>query len=64
VRLYSDRAIVRLPYVKWVNNSGSLEYRMERLTGRLLTELLAIAEQEIADDADYTSRVNAIVWEV
>ena len=64
VRLYADRAIARLPYVKWINNSGSLEYRTERLTGKALDTLLAIAEQQVADDADYTERVKRIVWDM
>lgn len=63
VRLYSDRAIHKSPYVKWVNNSGSLAETTERYTGQLLEQLKAIAQQEVDDDADYEDRVRELLFQ-
>jgi len=57
VRLYSDRAIVRMPYVG--NTSGCAE-RVTRVIGNTLTALLAVARQQIADDVDYSERVREL----
>ena len=55
IRLYEDRTIVSMPYVKWVNNSGSLSYRQSRITGAAHARLIALAQQQIDDDADYSA---------
>lgn len=60
VRLYEDRAVYRHPYVKWVGQSGSLAYLSHRITGKMLTELLEIAKQQVNDSADYTNRVGEL----
>jgi len=54
VRLYPDRAVARMPFVKWVNNSGSLDESYQRITGPKHAQLLALAQAEIEDDADYS----------
>jgi hypothetical protein len=47
VRMYEGKAIVRMPYVKWVNNSGSLDFTKERIEpGYRLTKLLALVADE------------------
>ena len=61
VRLYADRAVVRIPYVKWVGNTGGYAERHERITGKLHAELLEIKRQETEDDVDYTGRVARLV---
>jgi len=61
VRLYSDRAIVLSPYVRWVGNTGSYAERHERITGTLHATLIQIAQQQTEDGADYTSRVRALL---
>lgn len=55
IRLYEDRAIVRMPGVKWQGNSGGYHLYRTRETGRKLAELLAIADRESADAEDYTA---------
>jgi len=57
VRLYSDRAIAHVPYVKWTGNTGTLATRTHRITGTDLAELITISGQEDADGCDYTDRV-------
>lgn len=64
LRLYKDRAILHYPTVRWVNNSGSLHYTSERITGRRHASLLKIAQEQADDAADYTDRVSEIVREV
>ena len=61
IRLYSDRAIVRAPYVKWVGNSGNLADSCERITGQRHRALLELATQEVEDSADYTGQAMSIV---
>lgn len=56
IRLYADRAIYKAPYVKWRNNSGSLDVETRRITGDDLKALLQIAKEEDEDGEDYTSR--------
>jgi hypothetical protein len=33
VRVYADKTIVTAPYVKWVNNTGTLAFRKVRFDG-------------------------------
>lgn len=54
IRLYEDRAIYKYYYTKWVGNSGTLAEGAARLDGSILQKLLTLAEQEVADEADYT----------
>ena len=54
IRLYCDRAIYRAPYVRWQNNTGSLDFQSRRIVGADLAALLKIATHEDEDDADYT----------
>jgi hypothetical protein len=63
VKLYEDRAIIKIPYVKWVNNSGSLDWSTERVTGKMLALLSTIAKQEVEDQEDYTDQVMDCVRE-
>jgi hypothetical protein len=51
IRLYEDRAVVKMPGVKWVGNSGCYHEYRYRITGSDLTRLLQIAQE---DDADGT----------
>ena len=64
VLLYEDRAIVRMPYVKWSGNTGGLDIARHRLVGRELQRLLEIARQQVEDSEDYTEQVKEIVWEL
>jgi hypothetical protein len=43
IRLYEDRAIVRMPYVKWIGQTGTLDFARNVYTGRILRKLLALA---------------------
>ncbi len=63
VRLYEDRALVVMPIVKWVGNSGGYAEIKSRITGRDLAKLLDIAKREIEDDAvgDYSEDVREII---
>lgn len=61
VRLYADRAVARIPYVKWVGNTGGYAEQHERITGKQHAELLEIARQQVDDEADYTDRVARLV---
>lgn len=63
VRLYEDRATLKMPYVRWLGNSGGPAVAVHRITGRDLDMLLQIAREEQKDDADYTSRVKEIIWD-
>jgi hypothetical protein len=54
IRLYADRAVVKMPGVKWVENSGSYHDYHYRITGSDLARLRQIAEKQEADDSDYT----------
>jgi len=63
LRLYPDRAILKYPTVRWVNNSGSLEHRATRIEGKVHAQLLKVAEQETQDAEDYTERVRELVWD-
>lgn len=64
IRLYEDRAIVRMPGVKWEGNSGGYHLYRTRETGRKLRDLLALAAQETADATNYTDRALEIVSDV
>ena len=57
VRIYADRAIVRMPGVKWEGNTGGYHLYRYRALGRCLRDLLALAQSEIDDDEDYTDSV-------
>jgi len=63
LRLYADRAVLHYPTVKWVNNSGSLKYCSMRIEGKTHARLLKIADNQIADDEDYTEEVKELVWD-
>ena len=64
IRLYEDRAIVRMPGVKWVGNTGGYHLYRTRETGRKLAGLLALAAQEKADETDCTDRALEIVSDI
>ena len=63
VRLYEDRAIVRMPGIKWQGNTGAYHlYRSlidssNRTDAEMLAQLLRIAANEAQDDEDYTEEV-------
>lgn len=61
IRLYADRAIVRMPGVKWTGNTGGYHLYRTHETGCRLTALLALANREHADSADYTDEALEIV---
>lgn len=61
VRLYADRAIVRMPGVKWKGNTGGYHLYRSRVVGREMTDLLALAQREIDDDEDYSDDVREIL---
>jgi len=61
IRLYEDRAIVRMPGVKWTGNTGGYHLYRTRETGRKLAALLAIAERETADAEDYSDEALEVV---
>ena len=61
IRLYEDRAIVRMPGVKWTGNTGGYHMYRTRETGRKLAALLAIAERETADAEDYSYEALEVV---
>lgn len=56
IRLYADRAIYKAPYVRWQNNSRSLDVSSRRIIGADHAALLKIASEEVEDAADYTKR--------
>ena len=65
--LYDDKAILHAPYVKWVNNSGSLAEHVVRFDAesgtKTLEQFRKIAAQEIEDEEDYTERIKELVWD-
>ena len=50
-RIYDDRTVAILPYVKWVGNTGGYAERKFRITGPAHAEILAA----INDGADDTA---------
>ena len=56
IRLYADRAIYKAPYVRWQNNSGSLDVETRRITGSDHAALLKIHQEEEEDGEDYSSQ--------
>jgi hypothetical protein len=66
--LYDDKAILHMPYVKWVNNSGSLAESVTRFDAesgaKTLAQFHKIAAQEIEDGEDYTERIQELVWDI
>ena len=56
IRLYADRAIYKAPYVRWRDNSGSLDFEAGRIVGADLAALLKIQQEEEEDGEDYTGR--------
>lgn len=65
--LYDDKAILHMPYVKWVNNNGSLKEHVIRFDAEsgagMLAKFHKIAAQEIEDGEDYTERISELVWD-
>jgi hypothetical protein len=64
LRLYDDKAILHMPYVKWIGNTGSLAMRVIRFspTDSDFHEFSLIATQEIDDEEDYTEEIKEIIW--
>jgi hypothetical protein len=66
--LYDDKAILHMPYVKWINNSGSLAEHVTRFDAESGAKMLAkfhkIAAQEKEDEEDYTERIQELIWGV
>jgi hypothetical protein len=54
IRLYEDRAIVRMPGVEWTGNTGGYHLYKTRETGYKFRDLLAIAKREREDEESYT----------
>jgi len=71
IRLYEGKAIVRMPYVKWSNDTGTLDVLKERIEpGYRLTKLLEayraehkdnVQVDEFGDDVDYNEIALGIV---
>jgi len=67
IRLYEDRAIVRMPGVRWQGNTGGYHLYRSRLDRSAkggvvkLNELIALRASELADDEDYTDTALDIV---
>jgi hypothetical protein len=52
VRLYEDRAIVRMPYVKWANSSGTLAFWRTVVSDSPTVDAFArLTRDEASDDA-------------
>ena len=49
-RIYSDKIIVESPYVKWVNNSGSLGVSKNSIRNQKIIDRILI---EMKDDCEY-----------
>lgn len=63
LHLYEDRAILRYPTVKVRGDSVSPGYVTKRITGSRHVALLAVATEQVEDNADYTERAAALVWD-
>lgn len=50
-RVYEDRTIATLPYVKWVGNTGGYAEEKRRLTGAQHAAILSLLEDGAEDDA-------------
>lgn len=63
--LYDDKAILHMPYVKWVSNSGTLGTHVTKFPAdsQQHQKFLAIAKEEIEDGEDYTERIQELIWE-
>ncbi len=58
LRIYADRTVYRQPCRNYSgSNNWGLGHSVSRYTGNLHKQLLAILEQEIQDDEDYTDRL-------
>lgn len=53
-RIYKDRTVVTLPYVKWVGSTGGYAEHKIRITGKAHEDILAA----MLDDAEDTA------WEI
>lgn len=51
-RIYKDKVIVVSPYVRWVNNSGNLDYRKESIRDQKTVDRII---QELNDDCEDTA---------
>lgn len=54
-RIYKDKIIVVSPYVRWINNSGNLDYRKESIRDQKTVDRII---QELSDDCEDTA------WEI
>ena len=54
-RIYTDKVIVVSPYVRWRNNSGSLDYKKESIRKQELVDKII---KELQDDCADTA------WEI
>ena len=48
-RIYADKIVVTIPYVKWVNNSGSYAERKVSIRDQAVVDAV---RQELTDDAE------------
>lgn len=53
VRLYEDRAVIKMPGVRWTGNTGGYHLYRSRATDEQLAELRAVLAEEQADDEEY-----------
>ena len=53
VRLYEDRAIIKMPGVRWTGNTGGYHLYRSRATAEQLAELRAVLAEEREDDEEY-----------
>ena len=54
-RIYKDKIIVVSPYVRWINNSGNLDYRKESIRDQKTVDRII---KELDDDCEDTA------WEI
>ena len=54
-RIYKDKVIVVSPYVKWINDSGNLDYRKESIRDQKTVDRII---KELDDDCEDTA------WEI
>ena len=48
-RIYADKIIVISPYVKWANNTGTLDYRKNAIRDQKIVDLIL---QDLADECE------------
>ena len=50
LKVYDDKAILTLPYIKWVNNNGNLDFQKHEITDEKEIDVLRLMFAEYDDD--------------